>query len=244
MCSLLKKIVFSALLAAGPATSFAAQRVPATENTPHVVSISKRNLSRIAIEGGRISSWKFMEGDLELQKDTTTGQLFVRSLTSNPTNLFVISEEGKTYLLVLKPTSKQGDNIVIDVAGANRREAAVLASQTGPMPVTMNSTEYVRAIKKMMTSMMRGTTGDMGINHSHEYQTVPLWKDTLFIQNGSYTAADMQGLSFTLTNLGTKQLEIREQEFYRQGVLAVAVRKQILQPGEITDVFIISRPGG
>ncbi len=108
MCSLLKKIVFSALLAAGPATSFAAQRVPATENTPHVVSISKRNLSRIAIEGGRISSWKFMEGDLELQKDTTTGQLFVRSLTSNPTNLFVISEEGKTYLLVLKPTSKQG----------------------------------------------------------------------------------------------------------------------------------------
>ena len=89
-----------------------------------------------------------MEGDLELQKDTTSGQLFVRSLTSSPTNLFVVSEEGKTYLLVLKPTSKQGDNIVIDVAGANRREAAVLAKQTGPMPVTMNSTEYVRAIKK------------------------------------------------------------------------------------------------
>ncbi|WP_231398595.1 TraK domain-containing protein [Neisseria meningitidis] len=48
----------------------------------------------------------------------------------------------------------------------------------------------------------------------------------------------------TRPNLGTKQLEIREQEFYRQGVLAVAVRKQILQPGEITDVFIISRLGG
>lgn len=99
MCSLFKKIVFSALLVAGPTTGFAAQRVPATENTPHVVSISKRNLSRIAIEGGRISSWKFMEGDLELQKDTTSGQLFVRSLTSSPTNLFVVSEEGKTLYI-------------------------------------------------------------------------------------------------------------------------------------------------
>lgn len=244
MCSPLNKIVFTALLVAGPITSFAEQRVAATENTPHVVSVSKRNLSRIAIEGGRIASWKFMDGDLELQKDTTTGQLFVRSLTSNPTNLFVVSEEGKTYLLVLKPTSKQGDNIVIDVAGANRHEAAVLAAKSGPMPVTMNSTEYVRAIKKMMASMMSGTSGDMGFNHSREYQTIPLWENTLFVQTGSYTAADMQGFSFTLTNLGSKQLEIREQEFYRQGVLAVAVRKQILQPGEITDVFIISRLGG
>ena len=239
-----QNFLIPALLAAVSVSVFAEQRVPATENAPHVVSISKRNLSRIAIEGSRIASWKFMDGDLELQKDTGTGQLFVRSLTSNPTNLFVVSDEGKTYLLVLKPISKQGDNIVIDAASANRKEALLLASKTGPMPVTTNSSEFVRAIKKMMTAMVSGNTGSLGISQSRDYLTIPLWKNTLFIQTGSYTAADMQGYAYTLTNLGSKQLEIKEQEFYRQGVLAVTVRKQILQPGEITDVFIICRLGG
>ncbi|ATD64909.1 type-F conjugative transfer system secretin TraK [Neisseria weixii] len=227
-----------------PSFALAEQRIPATEQIPHVVAVSKRDLSRIAIEGGRIASWKFMDGDLDIQKDQRTGQLFVRSLIGRPTNLYIISEEGKTYLLVLKPSAKHGDSIIIDEANSKRSEAVLLASQSGPMPVTTNSSEYVRAIKQLMTSIMNGHGADMGMRRSQTYRTIPLWKNTVFVQTGQYTAADMQAYSYALTNTGASAMEIKEQEFYRPGVYAVAAKKHVLQPGEMTEVYVIAKLGG
>lgn len=224
--------------------AYAEQRIPAEENVPHKVTVSRDTLSRIAIDGGRIKNAKYLDGDLEIEKDASLGQVYVRALTNRTSSLFVTSDQGKTYLLLLQPTGRQGDNIVIDAAAKERAAIqAEAAKERGPVAVTSKATDYVRAIKQMMTAMMSGTANSMGVKHSPTYETIPLWQNTLFVKTVQYTAADMMGESYTLTNIGSDQLVLREQEFYRPDVYAVAARKHILNPGEMTEVFVIRRWG-
>ena len=79
---------------------------------------------------------------------------------------------------------------------------------------------------------------------SHVYETVPLWSEVLFVKTKQYTASDMQAEAYTLTNTTSNTLTLREQEFYKRGVLAVTIMKQSLQPGEATDVYIVKSLGG
>ena len=224
--------------------AFAEQRLAANERVPQKAAISQKALSRIAIEGSRIREVKYLEGELEFQKDQAAGQIYVRALTSRPSSLFVSSEEGKTYLLILNPSSKKGENIIIDVAGLRQQEAMQAASiPRPPAAVTSKSTDYVRGIKQLMVSMINGTSGNLGIRNSPAYKTIPLWQGVLFVQKGQYTAADMQAESYSLTNTGSDVITLREQEFYKPGVYAVTIIKQVLNPGEMTDVYVVKKLG-
>lgn len=227
-----------------PVFAWAEQRLAADERIPQKATISKESLSRISIDGGRIKNVKWLDGELDIQKDSGTGQVFVRATSNKTTSLFVNSEDGKTYLLLLSPTAKTGDSIIID-AKAEERQAAAIAAQTPPppQPVTHRSSDYVRAIKQLMAAMMNGTVGSMGLRSEASYLTVPLWQNTLFVKTKQYIAADMKAEVYTLTNIGAEPIVLKEQEFYRDGVYAVAVRKHILQAGEMTEVFIIRQLG-
>lgn len=224
--------------------TWAEQRLDADERIPQKASISKSSLSRISIDGGRIQNVKWLDGELDIQKDASNGQVFVRATTNKTTSLFVNSDDGKTYLLLLSPTATTGDSIIID-AKAKERQAAMIAAQTPPPPqaVSYRANDYVRSLKQLMAAMMNGTVSSMGLHSETSYLTVPLWQNTLFVQTKQYTAADMKAEVYTLTNTGTETLVLKEQEFYREGVYAVSARKHILLPGEMTEVFIIRRLG-
>lgn len=226
-----------------PSIVLAEQRVAANEQVPHTVAVSRSSLSRVAIDGSRITSYKYLEGDLQVVKDKPTSQLYIRALTSRDTSLYIVSAEGKTYQLILKPSAKQGDSIIIDVAAQKRMEASLAAGHQTAMPVTSNSAEYIRAIKQFVIAIMSGSSNSLGIRSKQSYETIPLWQDTVFIKTNQYIAADMQADVYSLTNIGAKELTIREQEFYRPDVYAVAVRNQQLKPGEMTDVFIVRKLG-
>lgn len=227
-----------------PVCALAEQRLAADERIPQKATISQNSLSRISIDGGRIKNVKWLDGELEIQKDAGTGQIFVRATSNKTASLFVNSEDGKTYLLLLTPSAKTGDSIIID-AKAEERQAAALAAQIppAPQPVTHRSSDYVRAIKQLMAAMMNGTVGSMGLRSEASYLTVPLWQNTLFVKTKQYVAADMKAEVYTLTNIGVENIVLKEQEFYREGVYAVAVRKHILKSGEMTEVYIIRQLG-
>lgn len=224
--------------------TFAEQRLDADERVPQKAIISKSSLSRISIDGGRIKNVKWLDGELDIQKDAGNGQVFVRATTNKTTSLFINSDDGKTYLLLLSPTATTGDSIIID-AKAKERQAQMMAVQIPqpPQAVSYRTNDYVRALKQLMTAMMNGTVNSMGLRSTTSYLTVPLWQNTLFVQTKQYTAADMKAEVYTLTNTGAETLVLKEQEFYREGVYAVSARKHILLPGEMTEIFIIRKLG-
>lgn len=239
-----KSFLLSTLLASMAWPAMAEQRLVADERSPLKANISKQALSRVAINGARIKTVKWLDGELEVDQDGQNGQVYVRGLTNKTTSLFVHSDEGKTYLLLLSPRNKTGDSIVIDVEGQRQtaREQAALVPPP-PQPVTTRSSDYVRSIKQLMLGMMSGGAGTQGLRHQPAYETVPLWRGVQFVKTGQYTAADMLAEVYTLSNISPQAVVLREQEFYTPSVYAVSVRKQNLQPGESTQVYIVRRLG-
>ena len=222
----------------------AEQLVNADEKTPQKAQISRSSLSRVSIDGGRITNVKWIDNELEIEKDGDSGQVYVRALTAKSSSLFVTSDEGKTYLLILSPTAKQSDSNVINLRGKQQSDQAAIDTRPRIQPVTTTSGTYVRSIKQLMIGLIRGNPGGMGMSASHVYETVPLWSEVLFVKTKQYTASDMQAEAYTLTNTTSNTLTLREQEFYKRGVLAVTIMKQSLQPGEATDVYIVKSLGG
>ena len=103
----------------------AEQLVNADEKTPQKAQISRSSLSRVSIDGGRITNVKWIDNELEIEKDGDSGQVYVRALTAKSSSLFVTSDEGKTYLLILSPTAKQSDSIVINLRGKQQSDQAM-----------------------------------------------------------------------------------------------------------------------
>lgn len=222
----------------------AEQRVAADEYRPQKANISKNSISRIAIDGGRIAEVKWSKDELELNKEPTTGQIFVRATTNRSTNLYVISENGHTYQLLLSPKAENGDSIIIDYQGKLQAQSSRQALMPRPpVAVSHKSGSYEQAIKQLLVSMMNGSANEYGIREDAAYNTVPLWENTLFVKTKQYAAADMKAEVYNLTNTGSGQMTIREQEFYRPGVYAVAARKHVLAPGEMTEVFVVRSLG-
>lgn len=216
---------------------FATQLVEADETKQLKVNISQKELSRISIDGGRIVNIRFLDGELDVQKDEVSGQVYVKALTKRVVNLFVTGDSGKTYLLVLQPTTNQADSIVIQERAQQQQLQARAISQ--PQAVTSKNDAYIRSLKQVVISIANEATDGIGLRFSPSYQEIPLWGEVLFIQVGTYIAADIMAEKYVLTNVTNNALNIAEQEFYKRGVLGVAINKHILQPGESTNIIVI-----
>ena len=230
-----------------PLTGFAAQYLQADESRPLNATVSSNAMTRISIEGTRIINARYLDGELEVQKDEVTGQVYVKPTTSKKTvNLFVTSDSNKTYLLSLSTTGKQADSIVIQERSAQIDQLRQIeqAQARIPQAVSTKQDSYTRSIKGFLIAIANNNTAGFGVQVTPSYAEVPLWKEVLFIRKNRYAAADLFAESYTITNVTRQQIVLVEQEFYKPKVLAVAIRKLVLNPGEQTDVYVVSSSGG
>lgn len=70
-------------------------------------------------------------------------------------------------------------------------------------------------------------------------QKIPLWKQADLVLANRYDNGVLIGEEYYMTNTTSKTLVIREQEFYRNNVLAVSVDKLNLEPNETTIVYVV-----
>ena len=77
--------------------------------------VSRKEVTRIAFERGRVRKVTGSAGEFVLEKDDEKGQIFVRPTdpqSTKPINLFLTSERG-TVALLLQPVDTPSDSIVI-----------------------------------------------------------------------------------------------------------------------------------
>ena len=94
----------------------ASQFVSLAENKRIEGLISADSMNRIAVANDRITQIFGDEGTFESQNDETTGQVFLKPTSENGTkalSLTLITEQGITQDLTLKPTSKAPTTIVL-----------------------------------------------------------------------------------------------------------------------------------
>ncbi len=107
-------LVFILIYILGTMTSFALQIKAIKDNQTVSARISAKELTRIFVSGDRIQSTRGVNGAYELTKDEKFGAVYIKSspfYLHKPFNLFVTTELGHTYNLLLTPMNIPAENI-------------------------------------------------------------------------------------------------------------------------------------
>jgi conjugal transfer pilus assembly protein TraK len=225
-----------AILIVAP-SAHALQVMEGVEGKTLFVKASMRDLNRISIEGGKVRLVKAADDSmLTGSADAATGQALIRPLVKDPFGVFVFSQSGKTYTLVLQPQDIPGETIVI-------KEATVPVSAASRPGDIEKAASYQQAISKMIHALAGETALD-GIEIKKTWDEIRLWKGARFALERVLTGHTLVGEQYRLFNLSDAPMRLAEQEFYKKGVLAVSVRDLTVEPGRSTQVFVVRRNEG
>ena len=208
----------------------ALQIVDAQDGQTVLGKISRKEVTRIAFERGRVRKVTGNAGEFILEKDDERGQIFVRPVdaqSNKPINLFLTSERG-TVALLLQPVDTPSDSIVI-------RE--LKESSTAPTRLEASG-RHVRTIKNLLLALADDALPeDMEVKEPA--RVVSLWPGTRLTLQRILVGTGIVGEKYQLTNLGNTSMDLMESALFKSGVMAVSVEQPSLRPGEATNVFVI-----
>lgn len=202
--------------------------------------VSMNELNRIHIVDGRIKMMHFKTQELDVSKDEDTGQAFFTPKVNKTISVFITTEKGATFTLVLQPIPDvPAVNLAFKEGEQGTGEAGSPTTDTHTRGVSpVSSMSYEQAISTLILAAATNQSLP-GVSEQQINQAIPLWDQTHFLHLRTLTAAGMRLAEFRLTNTGVQTLRMTEQELYKPGVLAVAMEQQILAPGEATPVFVV-----
>ena len=191
--------------------------------------ISAKELTRLALQSGRIRDIKYAVGELTFSPDPATGDVTITpgAGIAKPINIWVYDDSNNVYGLILQPLDMPMDEII-------------LRNKSGLQQLALNrsGTPFEREVKTLVQAMYRPALAtDMQVEtDDHEF---PLWKEVRFVHKALYRTNDLVGDVYELTDISGQPLRLAEQEFARQHVVAVSIERMNLLAGETTRVMVI-----
>lgn len=222
------------MLSAVAIQAHALQTVEPVEGHNAFVKISTKETTRIVIEGAKIRSLVATDGELAVEKDEERGQLFIRPLVvGKPINARVISSSNATYNLVMQPIDVPQEDIIIKEPFERRAQKESDRSNRKGSVGGLTST-----VKGLMTAMAMEEPPS-SVDARATNQELTLWENTKFVMTGVYSERELVGEKYRLTNTGKTPIRMVEQEFYRRGVVAIAIENMVVDSGQSTNVYVI-----
>jgi conjugal transfer pilus assembly protein TraK len=221
-------LLLLALSASQPA--LALQVLDARDGETVLAKVSRKELTRIAIERGRIRKVTGNAGEFVLEKDDEKGQVFLRPISpdsTKPINLFVTSERS-TIALLLQPVDIPSDAIVI-------REARDVAAERSRIE---RSGRHVRTMKNLLLAMAEDALPD-DMELREPGRELALWPGARLTLQRQWLGAGVVGEKYLLINAGASTLELAERDLFKRGVMALSIEQASLRPGESTQLFVL-----
>ncbi len=208
----------------------ALQIVDAQDGQTALAKLSRKEVTRIAFEHGRVRKVTGSAGEFVLEKDDEKGQIFIRptdAQSTKPINLFLTSERG-TVALLLQPVDTPSDTIVI----REQRERSAAPTRLEA------SGRHVRILKNLLLALADDALPD-DMQAMEPIREIALWQGTRLTLQRVLQGTGVVGEKYQLTNTGDTTLEVAETALFKSGVMAVSVEQPSLRTGETTNLFVI-----
>lgn len=208
----------------------ALQVVEAHDGETVLGKISRKEVTRIAFEHGRIQKVTGNVGEFVLEKDDEKGQVFIRPAdpqSVKPINVFLTSKHS-TIALLLQPVDTPSDTLVIREPQARSASLSRLES----------SGRHVRTCKNLLLALA-GDALPEDMEAKEPAREVALWPGARLTLQRILLGASVVGEKYQLTNIGATDLAVAEPDLFKSGVMAVSVEHTSLQPGDATNLFVI-----
>jgi conjugal transfer pilus assembly protein TraK len=220
------KILSIALLVASFPVS-ASQVLLGKPDDTLTASVSRAEPTLIRIDGHRVRRIFGAEGEFSITADKEAGTAYIKPSTDKPTlSLFVSDEMGRTWKLLLAVKEGPSDSITI------KSRSLGSSSQAQGKDASRN-----QQIKRILIALQSDI--DVELDKRATNEIVPLWTEVLFVLT-KVIDGPLKGEKYQLTNTSAIPMVIDERELYRRKVVAISITKPQLDPGESTDVFVIS----
>lgn len=184
--------------------------------------------NRIYIENGRIAKAVADTQSIQLDPDKSTGSLYFIPLTKEQSSIFIISESGETHAVTISPKERLiAQTIALKDTKQPNRHSQLSSNDQSALPYEERVQRILRAIPSL--------------SHEHAEVLKGTITDGYLIGNpvGAWRLLGLRLERYHLINQTKETLQIREADFYRRGVVAVATEATSLKPKASADLWII-----
>jgi type-F conjugative transfer system secretin TraK len=234
-------------------TSQASQVLTLSENQRLQIEISADSMNRIAVTNDRIAQVFGDEGTFLSQADENTGQLFIKPSPENgtkPLSITVITENGVTQDLILKPTAKSATTTVFNTSVLNpsvfntsifksNSKQSAFKGTANPFGESLQKAlsfqeELLLIMRQLVAGQLMEKREEGGDSYNRStpegYKLDPI---------KSYQVGPYSAQVFSVQNTTSTAIELLEKSFYYAGDLALSFEKRILMPGDKTHLFVV-----
>ena len=193
-------------------------------------NIARGDLNRIKVAHDRISKARANAGYATIEFEASTGEIFLR--TSNkrysPVSVFLTTEKGFTYKLLLTPKNIPSEQIIL-------RNLATVSDHVE----AIKKSDYKGVIAKIYKAMVQsqGIEGFEVISLNERIYFNSQFKARI---KAKYQSDLFQGLIIKVKNHRDEVLELDENNFYQDGVAAIRIGQRVLAPTQETEVYLIN----
>lgn len=190
-------------------------------------NISRSDPTLIRVNGQRIVNIYGTEHEFTATPEGQTGSAYIKPLSEKDTiSVFVTDASNQTWRLLLSVTDSPADTIVI--ASEKKVKTEI------PFGRDMERNRIIKYIVLALRSPEE--TPEIEVRATN--QIIPLWKDTLFVLT-AVSQGEYSGEKYRLTNTSNQRMVIDERELYRKGIVAISIERAVLNPGEMSEVYIV-----
>jgi hypothetical protein len=232
-----RSVIALVALLAHPMAAFALQIITPLEGQNTYIKVSAKNDTRFVVQGGRIKSLLYADGELSVQKDEASGQAYIVPLVKDrPIAARLITAQDSVWSLILQPVDIPSEDVILHDSKLEKASTSLASTGTTVGEVKKAS------VREMMHVMLKG---DPPL--SYEFKAlnseIKLWEGTRLRLLGEYRdRSGLVGELYLLDNTSTKPIELREQEFFRRRVVGIAVVTHSLAAGANTRVLVVREP--
>lgn len=211
----------------------------ATDNGQITAFVSAQEISRIGLTKDRI---RMVNGDpdVDITHDSDSGDVYLKprdAALDKPINLFISTEKGFTYQLLLMPKKVPSEQILIrnEDAIGGLEEAQVFESK---MP-----------FHGAVVDVLKATIGVAGIPAGYKKEFIKEPKterqDSFIIRSlFTVTGGALQGVGVEVRNTGETTSPLTERVLFKADQVAVYLPQRELKPAQTVTVYLVRRRAG
>ena len=246
--ALLVTASLNAALLSGALADQVSQVLFMVENKRLEASICPDSMNRLAVANDRIVQVFGDEGAFESQSEENTGQVFIKPTAENsikPLSLTLITEQGKTQDLSLKPTAKSAATLILKTSDKGPKSAgAGVSSSEGHKPYgpSLGTEKNLPVQEQMLTLLKQAVSGQLPLKESGP-SSRPSPEGYSLAPYQSFQGGGYEVQAFHLENTTPTPIDLQEKTFYQRGDLAISIQARVLASHGKTLLYVVRREG-
>lgn len=203
--------------------------------------ISKDSMNRLAFKNDRIINVFGDSESYDIQTEETSGQVFIKPNAENgekPLSITVITESNVIQDMLLEPVQKDASTVVLMNKSESKSE---IVSDNNALNFGFDRLQHESCFKtnilKTMKHLVLGQGGAAAVQKCEEKR--PIQKDITVKCLSACSINDMRGILYEIKNKGDNSIDLKAEQFYIPGDLALALKADKLLKNQTTYLYVV-----